>query len=503
MTDLPLPLDQAVRSQPDHPALVTPAQVYTYADLHRLTDAFAAHLIARLPNDPAPRRIALMLDPADTVVACVLLWASLRLGLCAVPIDCRLPTRMVRPILQDNDIFPVYFNTPESDQPVPGVSWSESLSTPSSPNLRGESIARPAEHEATGLLTSGSTGDPKLCVHSLGNHVYNALGSNQNILLRPGDRWLLSLPLNHVGGLAILFRAALAGAAVAVAGPEDELIDSIANLRITHCSMVPTQLHRYLHAGGRRETLSALLVSGASTPPALIAAAVDRGLPLRTSYGLTEMASQVTTTEPGAPLTRLFTSGRLLPHRELQLDPAGEVLVRGETLCLGYLERGTVMPVTGSDGWYHTGDTGILDPDGYLKVTGRRDNMFISGGENIQPELIERVLIEFPGISEAVVVAAPDDEFGARPFAFVAFDERDPRDFDQSTRLIRDYIMLTGAMADTPIQVKTLLKDRLPRHAIPVRFAIIPPAARQGIKVSRAVLTSLARQYYRPEKSES
>ena len=160
-------------------------------------------------------------------------------------------------------------------------------------------------------------------------------------------------------------------------------------------------------------------MGGGPVPPSLVDEALARGLPLHTSYGLTEMASQVTTTPPGASLEELRTAGRVLPDREVSISERGEILVRGETLFAGYVEGEELDRPLDAEGWFHTGDLGELDEDGYLRVGGRVDNLFISGGENVQPEEIEEALCRLEGVDEAVVVPVPDEEFGARPVAFV------------------------------------------------------------------------------------
>ncbi|MFQ6008966.1 MAG: AMP-binding protein, partial [Candidatus Zixiibacteriota bacterium] len=165
--------------------------------------------------------------------------------------------------------------------------------------------------------------------------------------------------------------------------------------------------------------LKAVLVGGSSIPRTIIIKAHECGLPLFTTYGLTEMASQVTTTRPGDAPDRLFTSGQALEHRQVKVDRNGEILVKGDTLFRGYVADGNVSLPLDNDGWFHTGDLGSMDSDGYLTVTGRKDNMFISGGENIYPEEIEGTLSLLDGITEALVVPFEDEDFGFRPVAFI------------------------------------------------------------------------------------
>jgi len=319
--------------------------------------------------------------------------------------------------------------------------------------LHGLSVEWAIDQPSTILFTSGSTGEPKAVVLSIGNHYYSAQGANENIPFGVRNRWLVTLPFYHVGGLAIIFRAILNGGTIAVPEHGYDLLDAISRLDVTHLSLVPTQLHRLLQADKNltfvMPRLAAVLIGGSSTSPLLIDAALEAGLPLHTSYGLTEMASQVCTTKASDPAPRIFTSGRILNSRELRLASDDEILVRGRTRFLGYYHEDGMQTPVDADGWFATGDIGRLDPDGYLTVRGRKDNMFISGGENIHPEEIESVLGRLPDIESAVVVSVPDDEFGGRPAAFVQVAEDTPFD---------------------PIRYVVFLERFLPRFKIPDEF---------------------------------
>jgi O-succinylbenzoic acid--CoA ligase len=333
---------------------------------------------------------------------------------------------------------------------------------------------------STIVFTSGSAGVPKAALHTFGNHYFSASGSNANIPLEPGDRWLHSLPLYHVGGLSILFRCLLAGATVALPEPGLPLGEAIAHSGATHVSLVSTQLLRLLREEGFAGTeLKAILLGGGPMPASLVDEARARGLPIHTSYGLTEMTSQVTTTPPGASRGELRTSGRPLPHREVAVSGRGEILVRGETLFAGYVEGASVHRPLDDDGWFHTGDLGALDENGYLDVRGRKDNLFVSGGENIQPEEIEEALSGLAGVQEAVVVPVPDPEFGARPVAFVRAEG------------VTDQGTLTRA-----------LEKVLPRFKIPVAFYPWPDEAwGRGMKVDRSSFRERALRLHHDRRS--
>src|SRR5215213_383330 len=446
-------------------ALAGPRGATSYEELDRQVSAAALRLGEFDPGS----RVALYLSKDERYVALVL--ALIRAGHVACPVSDRLPPRGVAWLLEraacsaliseDEELL----QTAGADlrRPGPDALLREG-------EQRAEAADIPQERPATIIFTSGSTGAPKAALHTFGNHYHSALGSNANIALLPGDRWLHSLPLYHVGGLSILFRCLLAGATVALPLPGTSPGESIASLGATHVSLVPTQLSRLLRESVALGGLEAVLMGGGPVPPSLVDEALARELPLYTSYGLTEMASQVTTTPPGACPEQLRTAGRVLPRREVSVSESGEILVRGETLFAGYAEGEELERPVDEEGWFHTRDFGELDESGYLRVGGRMDNLFISGGENVQPEEIEEALCRLEGIDEAVIVPVPDEEFGARPVAFVRINDGEPRD------LARE------------------LEPVLPQFKIPISFHPWPEEVRRGMKVDRASLSELARR---------
>lgn len=266
------------------------------------------------------------------------------------------------------------------------------------------------------ILTSGSSGTPKAVVHRLANHLASARGSASLIPLDADCGWLLSLPLFHVGGYAILFRVFLAGASLVLDDRTQPLKGRLERQPITHLSLVPTQLWRLLAQGfdPGRTRLRELLLGGAAIPEPLVNRLKALGFTPKSSYGLSEMGSQVCTGQPaGAGVV-----GRPLPGREVCIRQ-GEICVRGDTLFAGYFQAGELVLPLDEEGWFHTRDKGHFTPDGELVVEGRLDNLFISGGENIQPETIEQRLVDHPAVAQALVVPIPSAQWGQRPAAFI------------------------------------------------------------------------------------
>lgn len=272
------------------------------------------------------------------------------------------------------------------------------------------------------LFTSGSTSQPKAAILNLKACYSNALGVIDKLQLNETSHTLLSLPLFHVGGLAILFRTFFSKSTLVISSHTLEKI--LKDLPITHISMVPTQLFRALKQEKTAKLLSqskSLLIGGAALSYPLFIEARRYHLPIHTTWGLTEMGSSVTIdTNP----QRCSSVGKPLLHREIHISSDNTIWVRGETLFMGYYEKHIPLkPPLNSEGWLDTKDLGFLDKEGHLHFRGRRDLMFVCGGENIYPEEIEAKLKQLPPILEALVVPIPDAEWGFRPFAFVEVEK--------------------------------------------------------------------------------
>lgn len=331
------------------------------------------------------------------------------------------------------------------------------------------------EQEATIIFTSGSSSARKAVVHTFGNHYFNAKGANENIPVSSSSRWLLSLPLYHVSGLGILFRCMLGGGTIVLPGKDEGISSSLERYSVTHISLVTTQLFRLLHdtySVNLMKNMKAILLGGSTVPDILIHKSKEHDLPLYTTYGLTEMASQVATTKMYSLEGEAKACTSVLNYCEVKVSSEDEILVKGETLFKGYWENGKTVTGSNDEGWFETGDIGSFDEKGCLTVTGRKDNMFISGGENIHPEEIERHILNTGKVEEAVVVRIEDKEFGARPVAFIR-------------QKLGEDIEIT--------EIISYLQDKLPRYKIPEFFYSWPVNYQQsGIKIRRQFFEDLA-----------
>lgn len=471
---IPCPLRAAAMRAPEAPAIIGADGATSYGELDGRVSAAVARL--REIGCAEGERVGLCLPKDGRYL--VLLLALIRAGAIACPLSDRVPPRGLAALLRKADCAVLISDGPVSDAvdatAIRHLHPGTLLQDAGDRTVSGEPLPLSLDRPATIIFTSGSSDDPKAALHTLGNHYYSALGSNENIELEPGDRWLHLLPLYHVGGLSILFRCLHAGAAVALPKPGATLGRSIVDNGATHVSLVATQLRRLLEEDVDLGSLKAVLLGGGPVPDALLGEALSSGLPVHTSYGLTEMASQVTSTRSGASRDEFRTAGRPLSHREVSVLEEGEILVRGETLFAGYVAGAGIERPLDTDGWFHTKDLGELDGEGRLRVLGRRDNMFISGGENVQPEEIEGALCRIEGVEEAVVAPVPDEEFGERPVAFVRTDRE-------------------GVTAE---DLAAELKKSLPRFKVPVAFHSWPEEASAGIKPDRGLFRVYALRLY-------
>lgn len=461
---VPCPLRAAALASGDSHAIVGAEGTLSYADLDRRVSAATGELRRLGLADGA--RVGLYLPKGIRRITLML--AALRAGTTSVPLNTRVPPDGLPPLLKRAGCAALV----SDDERVSRVAKESGLRVLRPEEVEGEAgietgggeVELSLDAPATIVFTSGSTGSPKAALHTFANHYFSALGSNENIALSPGDVWLHSLPLYHVGGISIFFRCLLSGATIALPEPDARLGRAIAETGASHVSLVATQLRHLLDEEADLGSLKAILLGASAMPEALLDEAHTRGLPVHASYGLTEMTSQATTTRPGASREELRTSGEALRYREVKVAPDGEVLVRGETLFAGYVEAGSPngldRPLDG-EGWFHTKDTGELDGAGRLRLIGRKDNLFISGGENVQPEEVEDELRRFEEIEDAVVVPVPDAEFGERPVAFVR------------------------APGGVPDDLAERLRATLPKFKVPVAFYPWPEDAPTGMKVDR------------------
>ena len=409
------PLRERAIQQPYDKALICVEGELSFADVDSLVECCRQAI--RSQGIMHGNRLGLVSHNTPSMV--VLLLACWREGVIACPLNPRFTDQRLEALSKQLHLHACWFEEPERGNPLPVNSFYWSLvKTALHPDASLLSLEMPPEISSL-LLTSGSSGNAKAVALTTDNFISGARCSIPVLDLGKDDGWLLSLPLFHVGGISIIFRCLLAGAAIVLADRSQSIAEVIQKQPVTHLSLVNTQLYRLLESDlvWSETKARVLLLGGSSVTPSLIERCAHSGLKVLTSFGMTESAALVCCGSP-VLVENTLTSGAVIPGREVILADNGEILLRGQGVFSGYWQNGVLDTARDKQGWFHSRDKGRW-VDGQLLIEGRMDNMMISGGENIQPEAIERILLTHPAVAEALVVPVPDDEYGQRPVAYI------------------------------------------------------------------------------------
>jgi malonyl-CoA/methylmalonyl-CoA synthetase len=343
------------------------------------------------------------------------------------------------------------------------VSIWELSSPPSESRMDPELDGARSEDPAVLIYTSGTTGEPKGVPLAHGNMLASATAIEAAWRLEPGDTLLLTLPLFHVHGLGVGLNGMLcAGGSIALRPRFDpaDVVSRCAEGGISMFFGVPTMYQRLVQSGDAAALSSLrLLVSGSAPLPAALARQLAQQtgqLPIE-RYGMTETV--MLTSNPYEGERKPGTVGLPLPGVGLRLADDGEVQVRGPNVIAGYWERpdATAEAFT-SDGWFRTGDLGLLDDDGYLTLVGRSKELIITGGYNVYPREVEEALMGFPGVREVAVVGRPSERWGEEVTAVVVAEA------EIDSEQLRQHAARQLAPYKVPKRVE--LADELPRNAL-------------------------------------
>ena len=336
-------------------------------------------------------------------------------------------------------------------------------------------------HSSLIMFTSGSTGKLKAVVHTFKSLYESVKAMDSFFSLSPNDLWLSSLPLYHIGGFMILVRSLLSGCGVIFPNhlKHEAVIDAMAEFNPTHVSMVSPTVKRIIDEDTEPNTnLKYVFLGGGPLSPEICSKAIDAGYPIVKVYGSTETCSMVAALNSSDLYIRSESVGFALTN-EIKINikdddenaedtndsTIGEVLISSPTLFKEYYNDQQSTQTKIVDGFYHTGDYGCLDDEGYLYIESRREDIIITGGENVSAKEVEEALLSFPGIQENFVFGMEDEKWGQIVCAAIVCENL------------------------SESEIKSQLKEKLAGFKIPKKFFFVEEIPRNEMgKIKRAEL---------------
>lgn len=463
------------RCRPDEVALRFGERTWTWQELDRRTDDLAAGL-AGLGLGRGDRLGLLLLNRPEFVELSL---AACKLGAVTVPMNVRFTAAEVAFVVADADCRLVVTEAAlaagvdrvRDRQPVLLADELEAV------HVAGATVALVDTADADPAFicyTSGTTGDPKGAVLTHGSWNAASQGWAQAIQLTAADRVVLPFPLAFTGGLAVWLFTYWAGARLVLepAFEPDRIFDLFETERLTAFLAVPVIIQTMVdHPRWAEADLSSWRVAcsgGAPVPESLLRAVQARGIPMLQGYSLTEGSAGVTVLPAHDALRKVGSAGLPVVHCEVRIvdeddnplppGQVGEIAMHGPMVMQSYWRNEAASAEALRGGWLHTGDLGRLDEEGYLYVVDRAKDMLISGGLNVYPAEIERVLAGLPGVVEVAVVGLPHDRWGETP-TVVAYTAGAPLDAEAVLAAC------TEVLADFKVPRYLVVRDEpLPRN---------------------------------------
>ncbi|MFJ2756422.1 long-chain fatty acid--CoA ligase [Nocardioides sp. NPDC087217] len=481
----------------DNVAVIYAGGDLTYAEL----DMRVARLASVLDDDGvrAGDRVAYLGMNSSSFLVTML--AAFRIGAIYVPVNFRLAGPELAQVLQRSGAVTVIaeeghrdaveavrdqlkverYILVDDDPEVPAAvaagweGWSALLAAA---EPRTTVVSGSFDDPAILMFTSGTTGLPKGVVLTYGNVWWNSVNVDSRIDTRRGDVTHAAAPLFHIGALnSFVIRTLVRGGTVVVRRAFDPagFIADVVDLEVNSTFAVPAMLNALARTPGAFDhdysSLRSVVVAGAPVPPSQIEQFANHGILLQQAWGLTETAPFATHLPAEMTRTKLGSCGIPMPHTEVRVvDPdsgvvvgpgePGELVVRGPNVSPGYWENPkATAAVFDEEGWFHTGDIGYADEDGYVYIVDRLKDMIVTGGENVYPAEVERAVSDLPAVTDVAVVGAPDSEWGETVVAVVSLA-------DDADITIED--------------IRAHAAERIARYKLPRRLVIVESVPRNA-----------------------
>jgi fatty-acyl-CoA synthase len=483
-------IDRNAAFAPDKPAIRCMGSALSYAGLAQRIAQAARALKSQLGIGRGDRVAILAANHPDYLV---LLYACARLGAMLVPLNWRLAVPEQTYILSDASVKALVveqglaaviapLRSAQMEVRIVGLDFAPDGGVSLAALLEAASGDGRVPHVDTSfplliVYTSGTTGRPKGAVLRQDALLWNAVMSQHMHDMTAQDHVLTVLPMFHVGGLNIQTTPALQLGATVTLHPRfapEATLAAIEHDRPTLAVLVPATIEAMIAHPRWQETrldsLRAVTTGSTQVPQRLVDAFTDRGVPVLQVYGSTETCPIAIYTRlagdwrrPGSTgLPGLMCDARVVDDagRDAAIGERGEVIVRGDSVFFEYWGNAEATAEALREGWYHTGDIGARDADGHFFIHDRKKNMIISGGENIYPAEVERVLHEHPAVAEAAVVGCADARWQEVPVACIV------RRAEAAAEAAEIEAFCLAQLARYKVPRRYIFLDSLPRNAL-------------------------------------
>ena len=452
--------------------------MFTYSDLDRFTGFFQN--ILQEKSDSLKWPIAFLADSSDMLVFSIA--ACWKLGIPFIPLDTKSTKEELEQQIKELNPSLIFTDTRNrkkvqgEDVVVMDENFFLNAFTFDIRSLELPDESKIKESEIFGyFFTSGTSGQPKAVPLKRRQLITSAKASAENFRPDPNHFWLLCMPLNHIGGISIILRSLVYGTAIYRMDIfHEEMVKEFLgeNTRFQAASLVPTMLKRLLSDPlfKTHRDFKAILLGGGPTTETILRQAVERGIPIVSSYGMTETCAQIIanpTLAPSGTYIPIKSVGKPFPPNELEIrddqarklgkNQSGTIWLRGPQVFDGYHKKEDNETRFDKDGWFNTGDYGHLNGFGQLFIESRRTDLIVTGGENVNPYEVEQAMEKLPFVKEAVVIGVPDEEWGQKVTAVITLANGKTPDIKE----IRE--QLKGKLTDFKIPKELRVVEDFPR----------------------------------------
>jgi o-succinylbenzoate---CoA ligase len=437
--------------KPNSPAIIKKDLVYTYHELDNLSSSFSRSDATVIRQN---EYVGIYLDNSPAFIISVLaLW---KLGAVPVPINLLATNDELINLINiagisaiiTEELYSQRFQTVImlSNRKIKTIIYRTDHEKGEAGETRLQVKKQTTKKEAVVIFTSGASGEPKGVVHTFNSLLSSIINGNEIFHHNIGDRWLGGLPFYHIGGFQIICRAIYYGAAIII--PQslqtDHISEAIKEYKPTHTSFVSTQLKRLLENNVKpNDELRCSLIGGGFIDKKLLLDAKVSGWHPVKVYGSSETASFICVLKENDVEDNGDSTGKPIGNNrinivdengeEFSIQTEGEIVIKSESLFKNYLNNKSETENKLKQASYFTGDLGYIDDFGFLFVTGRKNEMIVTGGKNVNPIEVESVILKYPGIVETAVFPIDDVEWGeiicAAIVTSIKIDTRDLRTF--------------------------------------------------------------------------